>query len=235
MPLVTSYGVGQYAAGEAHCLLRPRKYIGAKRAVIWCHGANRTAVDGVATGYADIPRALAEDFPVLYADLGGPYTFGNAASQARLSDARTYMGALGFTTDQIILAGGSMGGALACNWARANPTLVRALLLFIPVVNIEDVRANNRNGLQANIEAAYTDNATWQTLRPTYNPVEYAASLASIPTRVWFSTNDDVCLPAQAAAFIKDSVSPAVSLGPVGHDVAGINLADVRSYAASFA
>lgn len=232
MSITTQYGVG-VVASEAHCLIRPRKNWVGKRAVVYCHGANRTAKDGVGgsgVGYADIPRYLGEDLPVIYADLGGLYTWGNGTARGKLDAVRTWMTSVGALTDQIILVGASMGAALACNWARVNPTLVKALALFIPAVDVEDIRANNRSGLQAGIETAWTDNTAWQAARATNNPVEYAASLSAIPSRVWYSTDDPICLPAKAQAFAAAAGSTLTSLGAVGHDVTGLDITDIRNW-----
>lgn len=235
--MLTSYAVSRYAASEADCLITPRVPWAGTRGVIYCHGANRTATDGTMSGYADIPRAVGADFPVSYADLGGLYTFGNATSQARLGDAKTYIQAAGAMSGKVILMGGSMGAALACNYARANPTLVQALALFIPSVDMEDIRANNRASLQANIETAYTNNAGWQAVRSTHNPVEYAHVFRhlGIPLKVWYSTSDPTCIPARTSAFIDAAQCESHSLGPVGHDVTGIDLDDVRNWVRSHA
>lgn len=239
--ITSSYGVNQYAVGtgEAHTLLRPRSNWSGKRAFIWLHGANRTAADGYtySSGYADLAREIAQDFPVLYADMGGLFGWGNASVRARITDAFAFMVAQGCKADQVVLIGASMGGMGACNYARRNLSLVKGLVLFIPAINGEDIRANDRLGSKASFETAWTNNATWQAARPTDNPYEYSAELAgSLPIGMWYSNDDPVCLKAYAEAF-GTSVGTDVqtNLGNVGHDVAGISTTAVREFCATLA
>lgn len=231
MSITTQYTVGGAAVGEQQTLLRPRRNWQGRRAVVWCHGANRSGIDGVSTGYADVPRAIAEDFPVLYSDLGGLYTWGNDLSQTRINDARTWMAAQGAFTDKVILAAGSMGAAAACNFARTYPGFVHGLALFIPAVDVEAIRAGNRLGTAASIEAAYTNLAGWTAARPTHNPIEYAATaLSTFPIRIWYSSDDPVCLPSEVEAFATAVGAELTSVGASGHDVAGIDLIQVRDW-----
>lgn len=232
----TLYGVGVYAPGqatEAHCLLTPPRHWAGRRGVIWCHGANRTALDGLAAGYADIPRAVAQDAPTLYADLGGLYTWGNDASQNRTTDARTFLQARGAAQGKVTVLAGSMGASVACRWVRNNPTLVHKLGLFIPSVDVERMRAQDVAGLQDEIETAWVNNAAWQVARPTANPIEIADDLAAlgIPIKVWYSTNDNLALPGEVATFAAICGAELVSLGAVGHDVTGIDLKATRAWA----
>lgn len=236
MSITTSYGVGEITAGENHTLIRPRLGGVGKRAVIYSHGANRPALDGVSPGYADIPRYIGEFYPTIYPDMGGLYNWGNDTAISRLSAVRTFMGNKGYAIDKVVLTAGSMGAAAVCNWARQNLSLVACLALFVPSVDIEDIRANNRSGTQAGIEAAYINNAGWQTARPTHNPVEYAAQLASIPTRIWYSTDDPIVMPSTVAAFAAAHGNATVtSLGAIGHDVSSLNYADMMTWLRKYA
>lgn len=236
MTIQTRYGTSIYVAGESHTLILPR-LASSLRGAIFGHGANRPASDGAnrSAPYGIIPRNMAEDRMVIYPDLGGLYNWGNDTSISRVGSARTYLISEGAPSDKIILVGASMGAVAVCNWARQNPTLVQSLILFIPAVDVEDLRANNRDGVQASIETAYTNNAGWQAARTTHNPIEYAAAdLAGkgFDIKVYYSSNDPVCLPVLVESFIALVGAESHNLGAVGHDVTGLDLAEVRTWIA---
>lgn len=125
--------------------------------------------------------------------------------------------------NSVIAMGGSHGGGLL-NWVRVNQSKVECGLFVIPVLDFEDVRANNRNGYAASVEAAYDGNTNWQTLRPTHNPVEYAGELSAIPTRIYASENDPICIygRAQAYAAAAGSNTELISLGNINHTTSGM-------------
>lgn len=224
---VTSYGVGQYRAGEAHALFRPRMYApGSKAGVIHCHGysADYTGLTSqYLYQYSDEPTALAKlGFPSIAADLGlTPGNFGNAVADAAMDNALTYLRGAGLAhpAKKIGLVGGSMGCTTALNWTRTHKASVAAVALLIPAVDVEDLRANNRGpGLQAPIEAAYGGNAGWQAARPQRNPIEFAAEIQDIPIHIWYSSDDTVILPDRIMAFAAAHGNTEVtSMGPVGH------------------
>lgn len=224
--VATSYGVGLYRASEAHTLFRPRIYPLERAGIIHCHGwaasdpVPLAVTAAYLTTYRDEPSALARrGFVSIAADLGGGETFGNATGDAGMDDALTYLRANGASDDPVGLLGGSMGGQTACVWARQHLASVECIALLVPGLDVEDIRVNDRLGAQAAIEAAHTDNATWQAARPTRNPIEFADELADIPIRIWYSTDDDVCLPEFVTAFAAAHGNTTLtSLGAVGHN-----------------
>lgn len=222
--IATAYGSGIYRASEAHVEFRPRIYTdNARYGVIHCHGYASplgALTASYLTTYRDIPAGLTRvGAPSVSADLGGGTTWGNATSSSAMDDAFTYLQAAGGGKDgKCALVCGSMGAVVGMNWARQHLSSVVAIALLIPVVDVEDVRANNRGSYQASIETAYTDNATWQTARPTRNPTQYAASLAGIPIAAWYSTDDTIATSAAMTAFAAAHGNTVLhSMGAIGH------------------
>lgn len=226
MTLVTSYGVGRYRVNEASVLFTPRISSEPKRAgVIHCHGAaigDPVPLDVTLqylNTFRDEPYSLARyGITSLAADLGGGETYGNATADAGMNDALTFLKANGANDTPVGLLGGSMGGAVAANWTRTHLASVACIAMLIPALDLEDIRSNNRGGFASSIESAYGGNTAWQATRLTRNPVEFAAALASIPIAIWYSTNDDVCLPARINAFADSHGNTELfSIGAVGH------------------
>lgn len=221
----TSYGVGIYAASEGHCAMTPRTYRpdGSTRGIIFGHGVTGNSVTWLRDVFFPNVKPIVDLYPCLGADLGGGTTFGNDTAIARVTDAKTYLqGTVGAASGQVILYGVSMGGAVVLNWARANVASVAGILLIKPAVDIEDIRANNRGSLQASIETAYTNNAGWQAVRATHNPVQYGASLAGIPISVWYGEADTTVVPATIAAFAA-AVGSSCTLNSLGADATHAN------------
>lgn len=167
--------------------------------------------------------------------------WGNSSHIARIATARAWaeqawVGGQNYpecTDEKVVLVGWS-AGALAClNYARTVPSEVAAIIIWNAAVDLEDMRANNRGSYATEIEARWTDNATWQAARPTNNPVEYAAAdLAGIPILQQYASDDatvDDGSATNALAFAAEigattngaTVGGAwrklVNLGAVGH------------------
>lgn len=208
----TSYGVGQYAAGEAHVMYLPYGYRrdATKRVIVWCHGAGGT----YAVGPQEQALAAA-GFPMIACDLAPAQSWGSDASLSRVTDAWTFAKAnMGVKTDKMLLWGGSMGTLTALLYALAHPADVAAVGCALPIVDPDDVRVNNRGGYQANIEAIYGAGVTVpDNKRPSQNAGSY-----SMPMRFWRSTSDIVGLPALADTFdTAVATCDTISLGAVGH------------------
>lgn len=249
--MVTSYGVGQYSthdAAGAHQWGTPRGYKadGTRRLIVWCHSAGGSAAEPWTPGNNVLP-ALETIFnlglPVISADMSG-VGWGNDASQTALLDAITYAAsALNPITSKVILCGVSMGGMLALNWARANPTKVSGIALFYPATSLQaihDGTGGAANGATST-EAAYGGSlATFNAAVATHDPAQNTAAIAAlgVPMKMWYSTADTTVGTANQTAFAT-AVGGALqtkSLGAVSHaDMTQINKAELQAFIASCA
>lgn len=223
--VVRRHGVGVYRASERHILRTSDegRMDGSRIGVIALHGSGNDAT--FADAYPPAIEMAARGYLVLGVDAGGTTTWGNDTSIAAVTDARTWLLANGAAAGQVVLMGGSMGSVVGLNWLRANPTLVACAQFALPVPDVEAVRAGNRGGGQAAIEAAYVNNAGWQTARPTHNPVEYQGSLVGgAPIRLDYSTDDSIGLASEATAMASAvDVIEAHSFGAAGHTYTGLS------------
>ena len=225
----TSYGVGRYVTGEGDVIASTRDgWVGGgtKPGLIVCPGHGRKGVQALTdANETRLLQALAKDWIVMIADLGSGDDWANATQITRIGQARTYLqGTWGAKTGKIGLLGGSMGGAAALAYARANPTLVACVAGVIPLLDIADIRDNNRSGYAANINAAYGGTYSDTTHGPSHSPVKFAGALpdqTALPIRLWTSSDDPIIMPATVTAFLNARPSTVrTDIGPVGHDLA---------------
>lgn len=228
MGLRSSMGSGRYAVGEKDVYVADPQLAGV-RGVIWCHGATTDATscrDYSYIGRLHLTNALAERFPLLSIDAGGPQAWGNPTAVARVDDAVTYLqGTKGAKSGTVLLVGVSMGALTALNYAKANPSKVAAIVGIIPVIDLNDMVTNDRGpGSAALINTAYGTYSE-ATHGPAYNPATYAASFTT-PTRLFYASDDMTCIPAAVTAFdTACAAAAATSLGALGHTEAAIDAA----------
>lgn len=214
MYVPTDYGQGYSATApsESQTFLRRNTYAsnGTVTPILFCHSYTATAATAafvnstISTAVPPILRHLARcGWPVLVPDLAGD-TWGNPTGITRVGEAKTYMqSTLGAKTGQVVVAGYSEGGLLAMAYARANPSLVKALVLFNPACDLLDAVTNNRDGAAASINAAFTGGAYSDSRDgPTASPVKFAAQLAGIPTLIYHATDDTLAIPTATATVI---------------------------------
>lgn len=215
-------------SSEGYTLLMNRltERNGSAPGAIFCHGA--TADHASVVFHPPAVELARRGFIVMGIDAGGVHTWGNDASLAKVTSARTWLQSTGLAAPgPVILLGGSMGSIVALNWARANPTLVYCLELALPIVNVENVRAADRLGFASDIEAAYGGLTAWNNARPTHDPVSYANQLDDIPIRLDSSLTDTVGLPAETEAFASIvSLADVVYFGSSGHTYTGFSGVD---------
>lgn len=225
MGVWASTGVGHYQASERSFGVANRMWKGdqSSRGLLYCPGLGATALTFMQSPHDPVPRALAEaGVPSASFDFGGSALFGNDTARTRVGTARTYANTTwGWQTDKVLLIGGSMGGMTALRWALANPSLVAAIALFIPLVDVQDLYDNDRGGYASDVETAYG-------ARPSdaQNPADNADDLAGIPIKVWSSSDDDLCLQSTHGAFCTASGAELVDLGAVGHNFDSAEYAD---------
>lgn len=232
------------APSEQSVLMLPRAFTfdGSKRAVIWCHGHNGDAttltvsnlqfVDGA------MAAALALGLPVLSIDAGGPATFGNDASIARITEAVAYVETQKIgRADGVVLMGSSMGTMDTLNYAARTPAKVRALGLMYPAMDL--AYPHDVSGFGTAIDAAYTNNAGYQAAYATHDGLSQAraGALNGLRIRGWYASNDTTVGPNTWASFqaaLAQGGAPKAgefNLGPVGHgDDTLLPTSDVASW-----
>lgn len=189
-------GTGSYHAGENHLVWLPPAWRGdgTVRPILITHAGSGQAFS---VTEAEMPLALA-GYPLVSVDYGGPALFGNDTQMARTTEALTWAGTeFGVATDKALLYGASQGGCHAMVYAAENPTKVAAMATIWPAINVDDIHDNDRLGIASDIEAAYGGLAGWNAAEPTKNPYNLFDELdaANIPTHVFYTTGDTVCLP----------------------------------------
>jgi alpha-beta hydrolase superfamily lysophospholipase len=263
MGLCGSGGIGQYAATaptERHQAIYDRLYIpdGTARPALWFHSAGAGAVGTAAlepwlpgNNCLPILQALASlGLPVLSADTSGSGHWGNDTAQARANDMRTYVGssaasAAAFKASaalKAILIGVSLGGLLALNFARAFPTLVQAILLFYPAVNLQAIHdgTGGATATAAGTEAAYGGSlASFNAAVVAHDPAQHATDYQQFPISMWRSDVDTVVgsqNQANFAAAVGGSSFTDHVLPGAGHaDMAQISRAEVAAFVGRYA
>jgi pimeloyl-ACP methyl ester carboxylesterase len=186
---------------------------------VWCHGNNGTAL-GEHLAYGSTLNLLAQRYTVVVADLGGN-TFGNDTGVTRVGQVIDYLAAQWGSSGRAVLVGASMGAAVALNYAVRFPEKVRTVAGIIPAV---DLVVPADNPAKANIDLAYPPSFS-NAQYGDHNPVLFADDLPTwMPIGLWTSSNDPICYPATADAFVAARPQThRVDIGPRGH--AGVNLA----------
>lgn len=221
----TRFDKGAYGGGgsEESVLISGRSVrAGVKRGVVIHGGWGQTAASN--SDPDDIGRMLLRaGIPQINTDFVDGKQWGNDTVQSGIGSSWGYLRTeKGAKADKALLYGASMGGLCALNWARANPTLVAAVALLIPVVDLADMHDSNRGGYAASIEAAYTNLAGYTAAVAAHNPAVHASDFASIPIKAWYSGNDPVALPGPVTSFVSGAGSAsAVNMGNLGHSTVG--------------
>lgn len=219
-----------------------RKYRGdgTTRLVLWSHGhqsvANRPELQAWSNieGEPTFLLALTNmGLPVICPACAGD-NWGNDAGQQALSDARSW-GSSGFLNakiDKVVLVGLSMGGLLSLNWARTNPTLVSAIVLLYPAVNLQALHdgSNGSVSFLTQTEAAYGGStASFNSSVTAHDPSQNAGAWASIPVKMWYSDNDATVGSLTQTNFLSANPSIQSTILP-GAQHADLSKVDVNAF-----
>lgn len=201
----TSYLNGTVYAGEHLIDVSPKiPYSLTKPGIAFASGAGENALTWL--GIDALGQELdmyCSEYPGVIGDNGGGATWGNATSITRLGGYISRLIGRSDTGSDYALIGNSMGGLVALNYAAQASVKPKCIVLQIPVINLEDIRANNRNGFAAAINVAYGGTYNEATMGATYNPytMKDAAKLKNIPMLILYSTTDTICLPTFTTQF----------------------------------
>lgn len=248
-----SIAVGRLVANQGDVLMAPDDWRGdgSMPLTVYCHGAGglaerclyNTAENARATHFI---QSIGNEFPTMAIDGGvaGSGTtqidnwgnpFSVASHQTAIPVARSL---LGCNTGPVILVGGSMGCLTVLNLAKAlGPANVACILGFIPAVDTDDIRDNNRLGQRASISAAW-GTGTWTAagtppLPAGANPSRNAGLFTGFTMKFFGSTGDTVALWSAVETFAAQTGSTTQVCGSNDHSVdavADIPIHDVLSF-----
>lgn len=201
--------VGTTVASEGHLELQPKFLPSPKKnGVAFVHGAGSTALyclDELGKQGRLTSLVVSAGYSASSDDNGGTSTWGNSSSTTKLATNVTHLRSRSDVkpASKVALISASMGGIVSLNYALANPTMVSCIVSVIPVINPEDIRANNRSGYAASINSAYGGTYVEATQGATRNPYTYRnnAAIADIPMLLIYGATDTLCLPTYVEAF----------------------------------
>lgn len=199
--------------------------------VQYVHGAGSDATYALSPTGNQAARTLkiSSRYPGIIGDIGGPASWGNDTSITRTGGYLARLAARAGSSADYALVGSSMGGIISLNYAAQAVRKPKCLAFIIPVINIEDIRANNRSGYAADINAAYGGAYNEATSGATHNPYTYRASnaLMGIPMLMFYGLTDALCLPQYTEAFAAaDPTNRTLVPLQSGHDFNSYNAVD---------
>jgi acetyl esterase/lipase len=239
MAIWTSHGLGRCSPGEADVVLLPKAFRGdgTVPGVIYCHGAGSDALSASdPVGHAgewNLVRSLAERYPVVVADLGGPLTFANPTAMARIEDARRYLqGTWGARPGPVIMVGTSMGGLCSLNYAAAHRDRVAGVVGILPLSDLTELYTGHGGAFTPSVAAAWGVSATppLSTLPVGADPTRKPAPLRGLRYQAWYAGSDTIVLPSTVTRLVSLMGAPATAtnLGAShGHDEAAIGAVPV--------
>lgn len=145
-------------------------------------------------------------------DDSAPCRWGNAAMRADMATIRSNAIAAMAADEPAHVIGFSAGVTAAYNYAKANPTHVASLVGILPCVNIQRIHSADLGGFAAEIAGAYGGAPA-----DADNPADNAATFASIPQLLIYSTNDSIAEASEVTSFAAASGAELVSMGAIGH------------------
>lgn len=233
MAASTEYSVGTVVPAEGALVIRPKfKPLTPKQGVMFVHGAGSDSTYcisplGVQSTLTNL--IATEGYTGYSGDNGGPNTWGNVSAISRMTSGYGHLQAQGTRAGKVALVSASMGGLVSLVWAAQNKSKVSCIVSVIPVMNVTDIKTNNRGGYGAAIDAAYSGGWSEATYGAVHNPRTLAAAgkFSGIPMLLFYGLTDTLCVPAETEAFAA-SVGSSVELValPSGHDFTSYGLVD---------
>lgn len=197
----TNFSIGTVSTGE-QCVDMTPKYAAGQQfpGVAFVHGAGSTAdycLQPEPANQAALTQKVGSRFPAISGDNGGLLTWGNSLSLSRLGLYVQRLANRPDTTNEYALVSASMGGLVSFNFAAQAVKKPRAIVSVIPVINLNDIYLNNRDGYGAGIGAAYGGSYNEAMHGTTNNP--YAMrdmdKLKDIPMLLFYGLTDTLCRP----------------------------------------
>lgn len=189
---------GIVAANEDDLFVYPDSNTNRRKPVVYCHGSE-SADFGGAYDWMKIPtrwrlvRELCKKSAMLSSDLGGNQTWGNSTAISRAGSAYNVVQTIqGVSQGKVIVFGQSMGALTALNWARLNRSKVCAIVLLIPVINLNDIATNSIYSSNVNnAYGGYSDSVYGATNNPLV--CSRNGDFNGIPILLMYGVNDALC------------------------------------------
>lgn len=188
------------------------------KGIIVCHGSG---VNGTDTWYSvrHIIRRLAQFATVHVGDIG-LQTWGSDVVVSRIDEAIDLLASTYATEAPVGILGLSMGGCSALNYAVRHPERVAVVAAAIPLLDLNDARANPwLTARWPEMDAIY---GTWPGAAwDEHSPVDFATDLPSdMPIHIWSSSDDGLARrPTHEAFMAARPQTGFTDLGPVGHSL----------------
>lgn len=156
---------------------------------------------------------------VISSGLAGGYTFGNDAMRTALDSARTFWINQGWDLSRVAIIATSMGAMAAARYCTQYPSTISSITLQVPLLDLVAAAARNAQGLQSVAWSAYGGQAGFDANAPGRSINDVLASLPKVPTRLYYSTDDDVQTATERTTFAAGQPCTQISLGAIGHSV----------------
>lgn len=229
----TSLTVDRAAGDERTCTKTPIGWLHdrSRPAVVFCHGRDGSALRPTefTDTFGTLEGIVRGGYPMVASDLGGRRNWGNDLAIGRVGDARAFAqrAPLLASTGKVLVLGESMGCLAACSWAARNPSLVQALVLMVPAVDLAFHHDNDTLGQAATeIDEAYGGHDAYVAALPTHSPVAYAAEslVGRFPIHVHYGDDDDLAPYEESIApFVAAAGATTFAKDGGGHDLQGID------------
>lgn len=164
------------------------------------------------------------------ADFGGGSNWGNDEGHLSIPEALTFLnGKFGTSTTSYAMVMFSMGNLYGLNRIWRFPAQLKVGAMVIPAVNLQNIHDRNVLGMEASIDAAYTNHAGYLAGLATHSPALNASLVAPVGSKIkcWRSSDDNVTFAAEVDAFCTAAGITRVDLGAVGHSTTGMNMMDL--------
>jgi hypothetical protein len=225
-------GRDEYAPGERHAAVAAATEE-AGRLVIFFTGAAGNERRFVEDEYAPVTGALAAaGLPVISAEFGGGYAWGNDASIDRIGRLwRFGVEGLGARDDRLLGVGVSKGATALLNYARRRRGDVAAVAALIPALDLAAIHDRSED-MAAEIEAAYDGASGYAKAVDRYNPMAHAEAYRGLPICCWSSLDDPAIPFEEVREFARRAKAELRPFGPAGHSIEGIDAEGVASFLA---
>lgn len=226
-----SSAIGRSEASAMDVIYEPEQRAN-RNPVLWLHGGAATASQAVGVGLGSVPKILTAVCKRLF-PIVAPTTFEGGAWVAdadteidsAIAACRAYGGA---SYDKVVMMGSSFGGYMSLHYAATHPNDVACVIGFIPLVDIETIRAtNDPAGLRGAADTAL--GVTYPAPVPSGFNLMTRTSDFVCPILLFTASDDTVSVNADDFSAATGAIQ--IDVGAMGHDNDAIEAAYVSHMA----